>query len=431
MSTESLSAVDLFCGAGGLSTGLQWAGFEILWAIDADEEATETYRRNHPEVDCTTADITELSLPDIDESVDLVAGGPPCPPFSVVGRSKLNSLEDRDATTDTRTQLWERLLDAVEQYQPRAFLMENVQGMVSATNKAGDSVLEHICGQFRQLGYNVDHWVEDAADFGVPQHRERLLILGMRGNMRPPRLEEWRTHRKPSSDRERQARLVSYSEPDQAQKTLLSYGESASEKTDTLKPQSRDPWVTVAEAIADLPPLSPAGDRAADPHPLAATNEYELPAVTEYQAWAREGTQIETESSEQEILHNHEARYHNLADLSIYSLLGAGTGWRIGDLQDELQPYRDDVFDDNYTKQRPDRPSSTVPAHLKKDGHMHIHPHEARSFTVREAARLQSFPDKFVFSGSRTAAYNQVGNAVPPLLAEGIGRAIRCALQQE
>jgi DNA (cytosine-5)-methyltransferase 1 len=139
---------------------------------------------------------------------------------------------------------------------------------------------------------------------------------------------------------------------------------------------------------------------------------------------------VTTPEGDREELHNHEARYHNLSDLSLYSLLGAGTGWRIGDLQDELQPYREDVFADNYTKQRADQPSSTIPAHIRKDGHMHIHPHEARSFTVREAARIQSFPDRFVFPGSRTAAYRQVGNAVPPLLAESIGKAISFILNK-
>jgi DNA (cytosine-5)-methyltransferase 1 len=430
MPSDSLSAVDLFCGAGGLSTGLQWAGFDIMWASDVDEDACETYRRNHPEVDCTTADITDHPLPEFESPIDLVAGGPPCPPFSVVGRSKLNSLEGQDATTDRRTQLWERLRDAVGQYEPRAFLMENVEGMKSARNEVGESVLGHICDAFRDLGYQVRSRVVDAADFGVPQHRNRLLIIGIRGDIRPPKLEEWRSHREPNSPRERKARLVSWAEQDQVQETLDRFGVTVPE-SDGAKPTSRVPWITVAEAICDLPPLSPAGVKATDPHPPAATDRYELRPVTEYQTWAREDVPtVATDDGERPVLHNHEARFHNLTDLSIYSLLGAGTGWRIGDLQDELQPYRTDVFSDSYTKQQADRPSSTIPAHIHKDGHMHIHPHEARSFTVREAARIQSFPDRFVFPVSRTAAYRQVGNAVPPLLAEAAGRAIRSVLEK-
>lgn len=434
MPADSLSAVDLFCGAGGLSTGLEWAGYDIRWAADFDESATETFRRNHPDVDCETVDLTERSLPAFEEPIDLVAGGPPCPPFSVVGRSKLNSLEGQEARTDSRTQLWKCLLNAVEQYQPDAFLMENVQGMASATNEIGDSVLGHICGRFRQLGYTVDHWVVDAADFGVPQHRHRLLIIGTRTGIRLPRLEEWETHREPHTAAERTARLISQGYPKQTEKQerLDTFTDDSHKAEESTKPQSKEPWVTVAEAIADLPPLSPAGGRASDPHPPAAAKRYELPPVTEYQAWARENVPtVTTSEGAREELHNHEARYHNLSDLSLYSLLGAGTGWRIGDLQDELQPYREDVFADNYTKQRADQPSSTIPAHIHKDGHMHIHPHEARSFTVREAARIQSFPDRFVFPGSRTAAYKQVGNAVPPLLAESIGKAIGFVLATE
>ncbi|MDQ2074770.1 DNA cytosine methyltransferase [Haloarcula sp. H-GB4] len=431
MPSESLTAIDLFCGAGGISTGLQWAGYDISWANDVDDAATETYRKNHPSVDCTTADITTSELPALDQSIDLVAGGPPCPPFSIVGRTKLDSLDGRDATTDSRTQLWKRLRDAVAKYDPDAFVMENVQGMASAENDAGESVLQHICGEFRNLGYSVDHWVVDAADFGVPQRRKRLLIIGTKKDTRPPRLEEWRTHREPKSDRERTARFVSQPEREQTQETLDEYLEANTDAASPAKPQSRVPWVTVAEAISDLPPLSPGGDRASDLHPPAAADRYELPPVTQYQKWAREDAPtVSTENGKHEKLHNHEARYHNLADLSLYSLLGAGTGWRIGDLPDKLQPYREDVFSDNYTKQQGDRPSSTVTAHIHKDGHMHIHPRQARSFTVREAARIQSFPDRFVFPGSRTAAYRQVGNAVPPLLAESAGRAIRTVIEQ-
>jgi DNA (cytosine-5)-methyltransferase 1 len=429
MAADSLSAIDLFCGAGGLSTGLEWAGFEVEWAVDTDEAAVETYRKNHPDVDCTTADLSDYTLPEFETGIDLVAGGPPCPPFSVVGRSKLNSLEGRNATTDSRTQLWERLRDAVDKYEPSAFLMENVEGMSSATNEAGESVLEHICGQFSSLGYRVRSQVVDAADYGVPQHRKRLLIIGTRNGRRPPKIEEWRSHREPATEEERKARLTSNPEHEQPQETLDRWVDDPEENA-SAKPRSREPWVTVAEAISDLPPLSPAGTRADDPHPPAATDRYELPPVTEYQLWAREDAPVAaTDDGERPVLHNHEARFHNLTDLSIYSLLGAGTGWRIGDLQDELQPYREDVFADNYTKQQADRPSSTIPAHIHKDGHMHIHPHEARSFTVREAARLQSFPDRFVFPVSRTAAYRQVGNAVPPLLAEAVGLAIREALE--
>lgn len=183
--------------------------------------------------------------------------------------------------------------------------------------------------------------------------------------------------------------------------------------------------MTVAEAILDLPPLSPAGQDSHGPdtsHPPAKVESYQVPAITEYQKWARNVP--EDSDWEHQPLRNHSARFHNMDDLSIYKMLGEGTGWTIRDLGEDLQPYRADVFEDNYTKQSPTRPASTIDAHLHKDGHRHIHPSEARSFTVREAARLQSFRDTYHFPVSRTAAYKQVGNAVPPILAEKIGKAI-------
>jgi DNA (cytosine-5)-methyltransferase 1 len=429
MTTERPTAVDLFCGAGGLSTGLQWAGFDIAWATDHNADACETYQENHPDVECLTGDVRELEFPATDEPVDLVVGGPPCPTFSLVGRSKLNSLEGRNAATDERTQLWKRLLAAVKYYSPQAFVMENVAGMRSAMNDVGEPVLRHIETAFRECEYIVRSQVINAADFGVPQERERLFIIGVREELgRPPDLEKWRTHREPENWNTHRPRFISQSERDSDQQTLGEFGIITPDSESEIKPTSRRPWVTVAEAISELPPLSPAGDNSGSPHPPTANNRYVLHPVTEYQVWARRNVPVDEETGE-ELLQNHEARYHNVVDLSIYAMLGEGTGWRIGDLPSEVQPYRSDVFSDNYTKQRPDRPSSTVTAHIQKDGHMYIHPHEARSFTVREAARLQSFPDRFGFPVSRTAAYRQVGNAVPPLLAEGIGKALFATLE--
>lgn len=419
------SAIDLFCGAGGLSVGLQWAGFDIQWALDRDDRAAETYHHNHPHVRMDTADITDIEFPDLDfnDGLDLLAGGPPCPTFSLVGRAKLDSLNNRGAVSDDRHQLWHHFLRAIDHYEPRAFVMENVKGMASAENESGHSVLSIILDEMRDLGYRVDATVVDAADFGVPQNRERLFILGNRLDQRNPDLRNWHTHRKPRDEHEKQATLLVDDQPDPAQQTLEEWCSSDQSASNGEGEERKLPWVTVADAILDLPPLSPAGDRAEDPHPPVTTEHYELPPVTEYQQWARDIP--EGQNWNEMSLYNHRCRYHNMTDLAIYKLLGTGTGWRIGDLQDELQPYRSDVFADSYTKQNPTEPASTITAHMQKDGHMHIHPSEARSLTVREAARLQSFRDSFRFPVPRTAAYRQVGNAVPPLLAQRIAEAVK------
>lgn len=210
---------------------------------------------------------------------------------------------------------------------------------------------------------------------------------------------------------------------EQDQMTVDQFGVDIDTVRDGFSPQfkkhsgSKKPWVTVADAIMDLPPVSPEGEK-----PPAKAEEYTIPPVSEYQAWVREWS--ESEETE-ETLYNHECRGHNMRDLTLYKLLGEGVGWVIGEIDEEFQPYRTDIFSDNYRKQKPDEPASTVLAHIHKDGNQYIHPREARSLTVREAARLQAFRDSFRFPVSRTRAYRQVGNAVPPLLAQAIGTAIR------
>lgn len=429
MSNAPYSAIDLFCGAGGLSTGLRWAGFDIKWATDSNQKAVNTYSSNHDSVSVKTGDIAEQKFPDLDigKGLDLVAGGPPCPTFSVVGRAKINSIEGQRTATDDRHQLWREFLRAVDHYSPRTFLMENVKGMASAENAAGHPVLPIILEKMRDLGYRVDATVVDAADFGVPQRRERLFIIGNRLDQSNPDLDRWMTHREAKNKQERQAKILSEKLTNNDQKTLEEFATNElSEQTSTERRSNyRRPWVTVAEAILDLPPLSPAGHNSHGPdtsHPPAKVESYQVHPITGYQQWARnipEGTDWEDQP-----LRNHSARFHNIDDLSIYKMLGEGTGWTIGDLDEDIQPYRADVFEDNYTKQSPTQPASTIDAHLHKDGHRHVHPSEARSLTVREAARLQSFKDTYSFPVSRTAAYRQVGNAVPPLLAESIGKAI-------
>ena len=420
------SAIDLFSGAGGFSVGLEWAGYDVKWAADNDQKAATTYQHNHPDTDFACEDLSEFDPPslDLDEPLDLIAGGPPCPTFSVVGRVKLNSLKERDVTQDSRHQLWRDFVRYVDHYQPRAFVMENVRGMASAENKAGRPVLPIILGEMRDVGYRVNATVVNARNFGVPQNRERLFIIGNRIGESNPDLDEWQTHRKPQTRREKKARLLKGENSNQDQKTLEEFTDGDdSEKSEESNPTNRRPWVTVAEAILDLPPLSPAGSRIEESHPPSHVEKYEIRAISQYQDWARNIS--EDESWEEQPLYNHDARYHNMTDLSIYKLLGEGTGWTIGELGDDIQPYRADVFEDSYTKQSPTEPSSAITAHLHKDGHMHIHPSEARSLTVRESARLQSFRDPYQFPVSRTAAYKQVGNAVPPLLAESVGLAVK------
>jgi len=414
--TGKSRTIDLFCGAGGITQGLQDAGYEVLWAIDNDPNTKPTFEHNFG-IEMALGDIRHVDPPELGlekGELDLLVGGPPCPTFSLVGRTKINSLEDRDVKSDERFFLYENFIDYISFYKPKAFVMENVKGMMSAENKEGESVVKIIKKQMEDSEYRVRVQLLDAADFGVPQHRERVFFIGNRLGLENPDIHEWETHREPENEEEKKMKIVT----EEKTKTLDNHFEDEIEFPTFRKGIKKKPWNTVADAILDLPPVSPEGKI-----PPKKVEKYYLPPVSEYQHWARD---IPEGKNWDEIkLHNHECRGHNMRDLTIYKLLGEGVSWIIGDLPEEVQPYRTDIFPDKYKKQNPLEPSTTIVAHLYKDGNMFIHPRETRTLTVREAARLQSFRDSFIFPVARTHAYKQVGNAVPPLLAQAIGTAIK------
>ena len=146
---NSPTAIDLFCGAGGISQGLDDAGFDILWGLDNDEKTKPTFEANH-DCEMTVGDIREMEPPDLGletGELDLLAGGPPCPTFSLVGRSKINSLDGRSNTSDERHLLYEDFLRFVDHYRPKTFVMENVEGMLSASNEQGEPVVDVKIGR--------------------------------------------------------------------------------------------------------------------------------------------------------------------------------------------------------------------------------------------------------------------------------------------
>lgn len=281
------------------------------------------------------------------------------------------------------------------------------------------------------LNYSVRVQLLDAADYGVPQHRKRLFFIGNRIDAENPDMEQWQTHHPPKNEQEKQIKYKrersELSDEDQA--SLDGFVDDREEEefpTFYKNRRNQKPWNTVADAILDLPPVSPNGDT-----PPTKAEEYEIGPVSEYQYWARDLPDDEESDWEDMPLLNHECRGHNMRDLTLYKLLGEGVSYIIGDIPDEHQPYRTDIFPDKLKKQNPKEPSTTIVAHLYKDGHMFIHPNEARSFTVREAARCQSFPDTFNFPVARTHAFKQVGNAVPPLLAQAIGTAVKSEILEK
>ena len=373
--------VDMFCGAGGLSEGFRRAGYRTVLAVDADEHAMRTYRLNHPEVDDTAMlcqdirgfrDEAEQIRSIIGETpIDVLVGGPPCQGFSRAGLRAKTAHGALPASQDERNHLYQELVDLLEVLRPRAMVMENVPGMGEVRYEDGGTFVEAARDAMEAAGYRTTTWLLNAAAYGVAQDRIRRIIVGIRDgsapeNPPPP------THHAPTSQH----------------------------AVDSLIPGLTRAAITLGQHLSDLPTLE-----------------------------AGEGENITALHGH--LLTGHVARYNNDADLERFREIRPGESYRkLIARRPLLKCYGDESFPDKYFKMPADRPSRTIVAHLQRDGNGYIHPHQVRSITPREAARLQSFEDSYLFTGPMTKVYRQVGNAVPPLLAEAIGRHIRAHLEE-
>ncbi len=364
-------AVDLFCGAGGLSLGLEEEGFSVVAAADSDPVSTETHAANIQGLTWTgdLADPTEF-LHRLDdwgiESVDLLAGGPPCQPFSRAGTSKIGDLvrRGRREARDERADLWRSFFTMVDRLNPRAMLFENVPSFAHAQ---GGALLIALMDELRNREYGVHVHVLDAWRYRVPQHRSRIFVIGIAadGNFHWP------------------------------------------------KPRGRRP--TLGQAIGDLPVVQ-ADDRQEVRH-------YEGPPTSMLANLLRRGLR----GAETRLIRDHVTRSVRPDDAEIYRLLKPGETYR--NVPEHLRRYRSDIFDDKYLRLSFDDLSRTITAHIAKDGYWYIHPSEDRTLSIREAARIQTFPDRFRFAGAPSSRYRQIGNAVPPLLASAIASSVRSALE--
>ncbi len=362
-------AVDLFSGAGGLSAGVEAAGWTVAAAVDHDPRALETHRHNFPGLSLDL-DLGDESARDTfvrlfkDIPVDLVAGGPPCQPFSRAGRSKIRSLVDAGVrgARDHRRELWSAFLDLALRLKPRAILMENVPDM-----GLGDDfrVIRIMVDALEGAGYATDLHLADAWRFGVPQHRKRLILLARRDDH------------------------------------------------DFSWPDEQPAITTLRDSIGDLPKLGATMG--------AREMAYVPPSdISAFAARMRDG-------ATSGVLHDHMTRAVRADDLEVFQLMDSRTLY--ADLPERLRRYKADSFDDKYKRLDWDDVSRSITAHIAKDGYWYIHPEEHRTLTVREAARIQTFPDAFRFSGARSDAFRQIGNAVPPLL--GAAAALALAAKSE
>jgi len=347
--------------------GLDRAGFDVLVGADSDEWAVRTHDANLPglswcgDLSDPTEFLNTLEVWGITQ-VDLVAGGVPCQPFSRAGRPRIQNLVETGerAVHDARADLWSSFVKVVEALEPSAVLVENVPDLPRWDDGA---VLIGLYESLRALGYRVEARILDGFRHGVPQHRQRLVLVGFRGDRR----HVW--------------------------------------------PAPEADLVDLRDAIGDLPPIPRAQRSERLPYDPRRT-------TSEFQAQMRR----DVPDRDRHIVFEHICRDVRSDDMEAFRLLGEGQTYI--DLPERLRRYRSDVFTDKYKRLSWAHLCRSITAHIAKDGYWYIHPDQHRTLSIREAARVQSFPDDFRFAGTQTHRYRQIGNAVPVLLAESIGRAV-------
>lgn len=366
---NSIYTLDLFSGCGGLTLGFKMAGYTSALATDIDENCEKTFATNFPDVPFICGDITAVEEEQFrrmtgEKRIDVIIGGPPCQGFSLANKRR-NTIDD-----DPRNRLFRHYVKVLGWYRPKVFVMENVRGLLSMHK---GEVLAEILRSFSEVGYDVDYRVLKASDYGVPQARERVIIIGVRKDLgRKPAFPE-----------------AVIAEP-----------------------------VTVDEAVMDLPQISACEGMDDMAHMVPPQNAY--------QALMRRSTGR---------VRNHIAMRHTPRLVARFHAIKQGQSlidvWEThGSVKRGDPTKKSDIkFSQNNQRLFGNLPAPTIAASFQSN---FVHPWLDRNFTAREGARLQSFPDDFVFEGFRTkmswekglSQYQQIGNAVPPLLAYAIAKTI-------
>ncbi|MDN7915349.1 DNA cytosine methyltransferase [Burkholderia cepacia] len=454
-------ALEICSGSGGLSLGLKTAGFDLTAHIEIDNEAARSYALNfggdrsaddpwrlpRDMVACSAHDlVTELGLStSAADSFDLLAAGLPCQAFARIGRSKLRSVAGHDDAfqRDPRASLYRRFLQYVHDTQPLAILIENVPDIL---NFGGHNVPEEICETLEAVGYRTGYTILNAAHFGVPQIRERLFIIALADitGLKPAFPEP--THS-----------LVLPRGYEGSRKVALKYVDRTSGRFHEIHepPANLPVAVGTRDALDDLPEI---GEHRTDPSTIRRRRlSDQLPYRTSAKALSAYATTMRTwpgfETSDS--ASSHLVRL-TPRDFPIFAKMKHGDDYpRAREVAECLfrkaliqqgnsprytksaaytalwaamvPPYDPDKFPNKWWKLDPLKPSRTLTAHMGKDTYSHIHydHRQARTISVREAARLQSFPDGFEFAGAMNAAFRQIGNAVPPLLGLAVAKVLR------
>jgi DNA (cytosine-5)-methyltransferase 1 len=386
---KRLNVLDTFAGAGGFSLGFELAGCTVVGGIEIDSWASQTFAHNHKDALVVTRDIQLIGDDELRNLFarhrpNVLLGGPPCQGFSICRKNAGDP-------TDPKNSLFVEFLRVARVLHPDYVVMENVPNIENARTHSGESVIGIIKRELRTLGYHVAHSVLEATDFGIPQIRKRLFVIASVHQLEAP-----------------------FPQP-----THCVHG-----TVDDLFNGSLERCPTLWEAISDLPTLE-AGEG-------GEIQDYTQEPENDYQLALREGSKR---------LWNHSAMRHSQRMIERFSTMACGQS--VSDVAEHLRPLKRNgngeisgkVYDQNNRRMHPDRPCHTIPASFYAN---FVHPYQHRNFTPREGARLQSFPDCFVFKGKPTVVshkllaregrtdekhlcqYNQIGNAVPPYLAKAI-----------
>lgn len=369
MAKKQYKFVDLFAGCGGLSVGLQQAGFTPWFVNEIVEQFCNTYKFNHDLSDehYFVGDIADLNAhiddyADMLSDITLVCGGPPCQGFSMANRQRI--------LDDPRNSLYKQYLIFLNAVRPKFFIMENVKGMMNKIDEIKQNFKDYLGEE-----YQFDYALLRAQDYGVPQNRERFIMIGNRVGVPPKEI----------------------------------FAEIFKHK--------HSPFL-LKDALVGLPHLVAKKEKGSKGVESAESGFTECDFSYPHNDFYR------FINGDREItkLYNHKNRYNNERDLEIYRRLPQGANSLHESIAD-IMPYkrRNDIFKDKYFKLDEDQICKTITSHMKFDCNMYIHPWDARGLSPREAARIQTFPDDYVIKGSQNMWYAQVGNAVPVKLAKAIG----------
>ncbi|MGL5981893.1 MAG: DNA cytosine methyltransferase [Cetobacterium sp.] len=378
LNSSKPTIVDFFCGSGGLSLGFKHEGFRSILANDIEESCIKTYNFNNLEIkkeNCVLGDIKDV-IENVDkyvgaENVDIILGGPPCQSFSMANRQRI--------IDDPRNVLYKHYVKAVEKLKPKFFVMENVKGMLDVANQ----VIEDF-HNLESVDYDISYEIFNAYDFSVPQNRERIIYIGVRSDLKIKSIDVLK-------------------------------------EVCELKDKSKK--FTLGDAIKDLRELKP----------FTIKNATELDTIESGKKIERnllleknEYVNLINLNKKVSLIYNHKTRFNNDRDIEIFGKMLPGDksdSPRIAD----IMPYqsRKDIFKDKYFKLDFDKRCKAITAHMKFDCNMYIHPNQARGLTPREAARVQSYPDNYLFLGPYTKTYMQIGNSVPPLMSNIFAKVIK------